>query len=201
MNTATDSQAVSARRRQAGFVLITSLLFLVILTLIGLSLFRTSGLLDRISANTRDKQRAFESAQSALQYGEWWLANSGVVPGTGSICNSVLNSNVSTNVHVCSNGLVNPATLPWSSGGNPVGFTYTPPNMTVQAGGGLNTGGVDINYQLAPGFYIEYEGFSSGGASQVYQVTAYGYGGNAGTASVVRSVYQLTSSVVAKDGL
>ena len=46
------------------------------MTLLGLALFRSSGLMERVSANTRDKQRAFETAQAALQYGEWWLGNS-----------------------------------------------------------------------------------------------------------------------------
>src|SRR4051812_18960272 len=52
--------------RQSGFILVTGLLFLVVLTLLGLAMFRSSGLMDRITANTRDKQRSFEASQSAL---------------------------------------------------------------------------------------------------------------------------------------
>ena len=45
-------------RREAGFILVTGMMFLVVMTLLGLALFRSSGLLDRITANTRDKQRS-----------------------------------------------------------------------------------------------------------------------------------------------
>jgi type IV pilus assembly protein PilX len=174
-----------ARRRQSGIVLVTAMLFLVILTMIGLSLFRSSGLMDRISANTRDKERAFESAQAALQYGEWWLKTN--QPGmTTSACSSIVSGNVSTNVHVCQNPLGIPTTLAW-----PNGFSYTPLGMNVNTAGGLN--GNDVNYLSLPGFYLEYEGTVTNGTGYAYRVTAYGSGGNVNTASVVRSTYQIVT--------
>lgn len=59
-------------RREREFALIIGLLLLLVLTLFAVGMFSRSGLQERIAAATR-KQRAVEAAQSALQYGEWWL--------------------------------------------------------------------------------------------------------------------------------
>lgn len=177
-----------APRRERGFILATGMLFLVVLTLLGLTLFRSSGLMERMSANTRDKQRSFESAEAALVYAEWWLSTGH--GGSGVPCAGVQNANVITNITVCSNPLANFTdftTTQW-----PIRFEYTPPNMSISASGGAVGAGGDVNYQAVPGFYIEYLGLSSSGKARLYQVTAYGYGGNADTGTVVRSVYQVT---------
>lgn len=171
-------------------MLATGLLFLVVLTLLGLAMFRSSGLMDRITANTRDKQRAFESAQSALQYGEWWLASGNGGVGTPCSGQGLVSGNTLSNIHVCSDSLAvgYQSTVPF-----PDAFTYQAPNLRAAAGGGL-TSGNDINYSSLPGFYIEPLGASPDGVSQVYQVTAYGTGGSADTAAVVRSTYKVTPS-------
>src|SRR6202012_1856556 len=120
-----------AARREQGFVLVTGLLFLVIVTLLGLALFRSSGLMERISSNTRDKQRAFESAQAALQYGEWWLGNTTSL--TKNACTTT--GQTVTSLQICSTALstssATVAALAWA----PNAFTYTPPHMTIAATG------------------------------------------------------------------
>ncbi len=185
-------RSAKAVRPEQGFVLVTGLLFLVIVTLLGLALFRSSGLMERVSANTRDKQRAFETAQAALQYGEWFLANS--TSTTKSACSTSTGKTVAT-LHVCSENLSPSrdtlAALAWQ----PNAFTYTQPNLTVAAGGGVTSAGTDINYQAPPGVYIEDLGLMSDGKTELYQVTAYGYGGNADTSSIVRSTYKVTSAI------
>src|SRR5262249_38430385 len=150
-----------------------------------------TGLLDRISANTRDKERSFEAAQSALQYGEWWLQSFG---GNGSPCTAIVSGQTPASGGVCSNSLAHPGPVPWAAG-----FTYTPPNLTVAAGGGMAGTSGDVNYQSAPVFYIERLGISPDGRSQIYQVTATGSGGAGGTTTVVRSTYQITSTAHSLD--
>lgn len=173
------------RGRQRGLVLVTGLLFLVVITLLALTLFRSTGLLERIAANTRDKQRSFEVAQSALQYGEYMISQG--YGGDGSACDKgLVSGNTTANVHTCSNALSNPTSLPWANG-----YTYTPPNFSVATTGG-ETSTHDVNYQYLPGFYIEYLGMSTDGKSRLYTVTAYGYGGMGDTGTVVRSTYQMT---------
>lgn len=182
-----------SRRGARGYTLITGMLILLVLTLLALAMFRSAGLQERIAAGTRDKQRAIEAAQSALHYGEWWLKQ-GNMP-TSVSCTDVNNGNVLGNMRVCSNPITSPATLPWSAGS-----TYSLPSMTANGGGGLaeaSSPAGDINYVAPPGLYISYLGLNGAGLAQLYQVTAYGYGGDATTATVVQSTYQLVSG--AKD--
>ena len=63
----------TSARRQNGIALVTCLLILVMLTLLAISMYRGFGLQNKIAANTREKERAFEAAESTLQYGEYWL--------------------------------------------------------------------------------------------------------------------------------
>ena len=73
--------------------------------------------------------------------------------------------------------------------------SYTPPGMTVSAGGGLASTAAlsDINYAQNPGIYIALmPGVSKATSAPLYQVTAIGYGGsggNNGSVAIVRSIY------------
>ena len=185
------SRTNNPRARQNGFVLIAGLLILIVVTLLSVSIFRSLGLQERIAGNTREKQRALEAAQSALQYGEWWL-NLGNA-GTGVGCTSVANANVKSEMKVCDKVLANPAALPWAARAD-----YQPPEMTVKSGGGLAASG-DINYWAKPGLHIYYLGLGPDSKSLVYQVSAFGYGGSKTAAAVVQSVYQIKPGNFALD--
>lgn len=177
---------------QRGIALITSLLILVIMTLLALSMFRSFGLQEKIAGNTREKQRSLQTAESALQYGEWWLSQ-GTESTTGITCTSVYSANTVGSMQTCANPLLKPTTLPWAARGD-----YLPPTMTVAAGGGQTAGG-DINYVSPPSLYINYLGLDLTGKSLMYQVTAAGYGGSANGASVVQSIYAITAKSVGLD--
>lgn len=175
---------------QRGIALITSLLMLVVMTLLALSMFRSFGLQEKIAGNTREKQRSLQTAESALQYGEWWLSQGN--GGTGNTCTTVYNANSVANMKTCTNALANPTTLPWTARGD-----YLPPTMTVTSGGGVVTSGTnvnigDVNYYAKPSLYIAYLGLDSTGKTMLYQVTGAGYGGGANGASVVQSTYAVT---------
>lgn len=172
---------------ERGIALVTSLLMLIVMTLLAVSMFRSIGLDESIAGNTREKQRSLQAAQSALDYGEWWLSQGN--GGTGNTCSTVYTATVA-NTKVCTNALTTPTTLPWSARGD-----YLPPTMTVAAGGGLVSSGGnvgDINYYAKPSLYIQYLGLDPTGHSQLYQVTGAGYGGSANGASVVQSTYAVT---------
>ena len=180
-------------RRERGFILVTGMLFLVVMTLLGLALFRSTGLMDRITTNTRDKQRSFEAAQAALEYGVWWLGQSSG-GGNGTTCAANNKPSVS-GLHVCSEPLTSSLTslqdyTTWYG----KAYVYdTLPNMTVAAGGGMANAS-DINYQAYPGLYVEKLGLSTNGKDTFYQVTAYGFGGDVNTVSVVRGTFKQTAS-------
>lgn len=56
--------------RQAGAVLVVSLIILLILTILGVSVMRTTTLEEKMAAATRDKDIAFQSAEAALKAAE-----------------------------------------------------------------------------------------------------------------------------------
>ena len=177
---------------QKGIALISSLLILVIIMLLALGMFRSFGLQEKVAGNIREKQRSLQTAESALQYAEWWL-NQGSGNTTGIACAAVYSANTVGNIQTCANPLLKPTTLPWTARGD-----YLPPTMTVAAGGGQAAGG-DINYINLPSMYINYLGLDRTGKSLMYQVTAAGYGGTANGASVVQSVYAITAKSIALD--
>lgn len=179
--------------RERGFILVTGMLFLVVMTLLGLALFRSSGLMDRITANTRDKQRSFEAAQSAAEFGVWWLQQP-FGGGNGATCANNKGAATTATLHVCSEALptslltLQDYTTWWQNA-----FAYTPPGMVVATGGGM-ANATDINYQAPPGLYVEKLGLSKDGKNTFYQITAYGFGGDANTVSVVRGTFKQTAS-------
>ena len=60
--------------RLGGAALIVAMIFLVILTTLGLSGLRTASLEEHFVGNLRDNNMAFNAAESALRYAEDWLA-------------------------------------------------------------------------------------------------------------------------------
>jgi type IV pilus assembly protein PilX len=164
----------------SGFVLFGALMMLILLTMLGLTMANSFGLQEFIAGNQREKTKAFEAADAALNYAEWWLNQ----PGNaimGANCSGVVNAPI-----VCSNALdaASVATVNWTAGGNAVGSTYTPTNMTISTTGGIGS------YYAVPKYYIYYLGASPNTGNYMYQITALGYGGNANAVAVVQSIFQ-----------
>lgn len=172
-----NGDSASPRRRrqpgERGFILVASMLMLLLLTILALSMANSFGLQELIAGNQREKTRAFEAAESALNYAEWWLNQPGNA-GTGTNCNAVATAAV-----VCSNPLNTPTALPWAAG-----VRYTPPPMSISTTGGVGS------YYAAPMFYIQYLGISPNTGNWMYLVTALGYGGNANAVAVVQSTFE-----------
>ncbi|MFB9157675.1 pilus assembly PilX family protein [Chromobacterium violaceum] len=166
--------------RPRGFTLIAALMMLIVITIIGIALMRSSGLLGKLAGNTREKGRAFEAAEATLQYAEWWLNQSGNAGGAVNCSNTALQSTL----QVCNNALSNPSsTTSWSN----AGYSYNPPFMTASTNGGSQT------YYRPPQLYIQYLGLNAAGSGAIYQLTAIGYGGNAASVAVLQSTYTLYS--------
>jgi type IV pilus assembly protein PilX len=169
---------------QRGVALITGLLLLLVMTLIAVAMFHGFGDQEQIAGNTREKQRALNSAVSAEQYAEWWLINGTVTPS--ATCNTVVTADVG---QVCSNALTNYATVPWTISGAQVGVSYTPfaQSQTVTGPEGSNGTASQGTYYGYPVFYITDLGTTNSG--HLYQVDAYGYGGSANALAEVESTY------------
>ena len=173
-----------------GFALITSLLFIVIVTLLAATMFRNSGTQGKIAGNTLEHQRSVESAESALEYGEWLLRQTDLPPESANCTQIIDLSQAGATPVICTTPLLNPSTIPWAGG-----MRFTPNGMTVRAGGGLLPSqgpGTprDIYYTAQPMLYIQKLGLSTDGV-MLYQMTAAGFGGNAASVSVLVSVVSL----------
>jgi type IV pilus assembly protein PilX len=176
--------------RQRGMALISALMLLLVMTIIGISMFRSFGIQARIAGNTREKQRAVHAAEGAQAYAEWWVSGPGGGNATMGIeCSRRVTITAPTDVQVCSNQIAANAVsvVPWmSDDGKPVGFIYQPT--------GMSTDGSDPYAQL-PMFYIAYMNGAydkqSGTQISNYRVDATGAGGTANAVAVVESTYQV----------
>ena len=73
-----------ARQRQSGAVLVIALLFLLIITMLGVSSLQSTTAEERMSGNVRDSGNALQAAEAALRDG--WYDISGVCAPGGSAC-------------------------------------------------------------------------------------------------------------------
>jgi type IV pilus assembly protein PilX len=188
---------------QRGMALLTSMLLLMIITLMGLAMFRSVGTQEKIAGNLREKDRALHSAEVAQQYGEWWLLQGSNVAAGSVTCTPLVLTTTALNPvsEICATGqtaqtMFGDMTLPtnWS-----IRTEYLPPGMSVTAGTPGANG--DIAYAQVPAFYISDLGVSADGAGEAYQVAAYGFGGATGSIAVVESVYEVQQGVVNRGGL
>ncbi len=182
--------------RQRGFILVTSLIFLVLMTLLGLSLFGSFNTNQTISGNFREKQRAEDAAQAAINYTEYWLntqamANSPAPPPQGIACGTGSNPTPTTPV-VCTQALPVPLpALPWTAATVPGVASYP----VVGA------------YSSAPMVYVQFLYQQAGGLvgmmtcpCSFYKITAAANGGNANAASIIQTVYTVGSGTGGRGG-
>ena len=165
-------------------MLVVSMILLVVLTILAVSMFRSFGLQEIMAGNLREKTRAVDAAQAAINYAEWWLtqgtnATTGVATGACAAA--------SATPVVCNTAIANATTTtPWAVG---VNYNPNPAYMAVNAGGGVGT------YFRAPQFYIQYLGLASGGTGSLYRITAVGWGGNSAAVAVLQSTYIISTGV------
>lgn len=187
----------ACKTAQAGMVLITTMLLLVIVTLLALAMFRGVGLEERIAGNTMEKQRAREAADSAQRYAEQWLVTN--VTSTPAVDCSATASPSTSAPTICSNILANSvdsgsmASVPWKIGGGPAGYTYNPVNSATSASYfAVNTAGGAGTYYAAPVLYISQLGPDATLSNAVdYSIDAWSYGGAQSTVAVVESTYRI----------
>lgn len=171
--------------------LASALLLLLVMTILGIAMFRTFGTQERIAGNTRERQRALYAADSAEAYAEWWLTSQGGINATaGAACNGLLSADAKQ-TQVCSNELssvvADVSTVPWMKGAAEIGMSYTPRGIVT------NDVGQPDNYALVPRFYISYVSGSYNTRTRIttnaYLIDATGYGGTNNAVSVVESSY------------
>ncbi|HTW75945.1 MAG TPA: PilX N-terminal domain-containing pilus assembly protein [Steroidobacteraceae bacterium] len=178
MTTAITTPLRSTRRaNQAGVVLFTALILLVILTLVGVMLARSESVEENISQNDQDHELAIQAAEATLRYAEVGLYN-------GTYWNFAGNAN----------GLYT-----WESGTPDAFETY---NLSSPAGSLLTYGGVALPVVASPQFLIEsLPSAALPGTSltatqygsptppvSIFRITAYSYGGDTNTTAELQEI-------------
>ena len=183
-------RACTKSREQSGFALIAALLIMVPLLLLAASMLRTTSIDEKIAGNTLDKQRAFQSAQSGLEFAEWALRENGS-GNTGTTCPAkpaTTAVSVAANVLVCNANQFSDTSPP----GAPASWAYYMPYQVLNAN--YSASGTGVVYANPDKIYIYYVGNNSNNSQQYYQVTSWGAGVNPVTVSMVQSVYRVQSA-------
>ena len=187
-------KTIRVPRRQRGIALIAAILILLVVTILGIAMFRGYGMQQRIAGNTRDKSRAFHAAMAAQNYAEWFLTgNNGANSVSTTDCSTVSPATVTT-VMVCNNVIPTSVAQPNTWGG---AFTYQPNGMVVASS--TNTASTTQGtYAQSPQFYISNLGSPTGtpayksplGQNQaLFQIDAAGWGSTPQSVAVVESTF------------
>lgn len=167
-------------RSVRGFALISALLLLLVITLLGVSLFLGVGLQQRAAGNSLDKSRALELAESTSSAAENWLGSFTKTP----IPEDCRNTSAGGQFRVCMAPPPVPDNPPWN-GATSLALSQ----VRVSTSGGINT------YAGNPQVWITYLGRATMGPGTLYRIDAFAYGGSAHTMAVVESVYYVGGSL------
>jgi len=167
--------------RQRGVVLVVSLLFLVVLTLLGIATMRTNVIEERLAGNSRDWGLAFQAAEAALRDGEADIQNGTRFVGeTGFAmgCSSTGLCNVETDGTHIWQDMVSSANAGWMTG------TDVAPSVKYGTYTGANPATIS-GVSKQPRYLIEV--ITEKGSSQVQ-------GAGYGTNKPNQYVYRITAS-------
>jgi type IV pilus assembly protein PilX len=161
------------QKKQSGVVLVISLVMLLLLTLIGVTATQVTSLEEKMAHNMRDRNLAFQAAESALREGEAFLTQATLPSFTLAGTNGLYSE------------------------------TATPPRFDDDWSvfSSVNYSGTLGGISTTPEYVIQRLGSGAGGGSssldaatfseaEMYRVTARGVGGTATAVVVVQSHYK-----------
>jgi type IV pilus assembly protein PilX len=176
------------KSRQSGTALITSLLLLLVLTVLGIIMMRTSVMQERMAGNTRDLNMALQGGEAGLRYGEAVLA---ALPARPDPSPSVPCATV-CDVSVLPIAITDPVKFDWTNNNNAT--KYGQGGVAASLSGAAGAG----KLSQEPRYTLEYSGFIPDNKEApptwtdgrvVYQVTSRSTGGSGMANTVVRSTY------------
>jgi len=190
VSTCITSGNTPGKSRQSGTALITSLLLLLVLTVLGIIMMRTSVMQERMAGNTRDLNMALQGGEAGLRYGEAVLAalpsSPTPIPSPAAPCTVVCD------IGVVPMAITDPAQFDWTSVSNAT--QYGQGGIAGSLSGAAGSG----KLKEEPRYTLEYAGFIPDNAEGpqtwadgrvVFQVTSRSTGGSGMTNTVVRSTY------------
>jgi type IV pilus assembly protein PilX len=181
---------ISGRLRQSGTALITCLLLLLVLTVLGIVMMRTSVMQERMAGNTRDLNMALQGGEAGLRSGEAVRAALPSVPipvpSPATPCTPVCD------IGVLPIAVTDTAQFDWTNANNAT--KYGQGGVAASLSGAAGSGKLNDE----PRYTLEYAGFMPDGPESaqtwsdgrvVFQVTSRSTGGSGMTNTVVRSTY------------
>jgi type IV pilus assembly protein PilX len=193
-------KSLALHSRQSGAALITGLIFLVVLTMIGVTAARMSTLEERMSGNMRDRSIAMQAAELALRDAERDIMGLGTnprVPAISGISDFVAdcdadNTNGTDDDGLCYGGPLTWATATWSAANWTTNIASAPTSVAY----GDFTGAPDIAGIPAaqqPRYLIEgmKKTVAGGGEAFYYRITVRAQGANPNTIVWLQEVFKL----------
>ncbi len=168
----TDPKPFSSRRRQHGSALLISLLFLLLLTVLGVTAIRNSTLEERMAGNLRDLNIAFQAAEAGLRVAEADLASAALPAFTAAGTGGYYTAPAADATPLWEVGGTN-----WrGSGLTNFSQSFAPPDYIIE--------------QLAPVVQPSLQFGSPGTTIQLYRITARGFGPSQDTVAILQANYR-----------
>lgn len=186
--TVLDYRSLVTVRRQKGITLIVGLILLLVMTMLGLTAVQVTTQQERMAGNLRDRNIAFQAAESALREGESALENQCVIVFNGKGAFDVEANSVDALAFIAS-----AATEEWTE------YNSFPFDSFDDACTEPKTHGVFFQAAVAPRFFLERQP-PVGGSSlevgvskdiQVTKVTSRGVGGSEAAVVVLQSSFKM----------
>lgn len=168
---------MNSLRKQCGSVLAIALIFLLLMTLIGVTAMRTSTMQERMAGNMRDRNLAFQAAEMALREGERFLSGNVVLvdfDNTGGLYQPAGDSQVNRWLDI--DWLVDGNSRATSAGLSDVARQPRYIVEELAAGSTETPADLDANRELKE--------------TRVYRVTALGWGGNINTQVMLQTRFR-----------
>lgn len=182
------SRSGAARLGQRGISLVIVMIFLVILSVLGISAMQGSSLSSRVARNESDRNLAFQAAEAALKDGEndaKYLRFDGTACSTAIAGCRALQPSPTDSDSSCTGGLCDSLTFTtpiWEGTA-----TWSGAKSVVY---GTRTGAANLPVVAQqPRYVIEIFNVGSG-SSTVYRITAVGYGANTSSQAMVQSAFR-----------
>lgn len=111
-------------QKQSGATFVTGLIFLVVLTLFGVTAMKTASMEERMSGNLRDRNLALQAAEMTLRYAEQHIRDNDSTTNTPSPIDGVVDFDTACTAGLCYYGAgTTPASIAWT--------TYCTPNCPI----------------------------------------------------------------------
>ncbi len=156
--------------QQSGAVLIVSLIMLLLLTLIGASSIQTTTLEEKMAGNIRDRNIAFQAAESAIRDAEQDIRGIGTTPrnpAISGITDFYANCNMDNVANTYDDGLCD---RKWSTPSSYAGTSIQWPALTTVAGTSYPILTVDMTTTPSDGKSVTYGRFT--GAAPIARLSA-----------------------------